>query len=189
MNDPSRTVGVIGAGSWGTALAAVLAKKGHRVSIWAREPEVVRDIQEVHENRTFLPDARLPRSLEASTRLQDVVADKEMVLSVVPSQFVASVFGSVAEALHPEVQVVSASKGIEVSTGKRMDEVLSGFLSPEQAHRLTFLSGPSFAKEVAEEQPTAATEQIASAGCAPSRRSISGFTPTRTCWAWSWGEP
>jgi glycerol-3-phosphate dehydrogenase (NAD(P)+) len=155
MNDPLRTVGVVGAGSWGTALAALLAKKGHRVSIWAREPEVVRDIQEIHENRTFLPGARLPRSLEASTRLQDVVAEKEMVLSVVPSQFVSSVFGGVAEALHAEVQVISASKGIEVSTGKRMDEVLSGFLTSEQAHRLTFLSGPSFAKEVAEEQPTA----------------------------------
>lgn len=166
MRGPGLSVGVVGAGSWGTALAAVLAKKGHRVSIWAREAEVVADIQEVHENRAFLPGARLPDSLEASTRLQDVVAGKEMVLSVVPSQFVSSVFGGVAEVLHPNVQVISASKGIEVSTGKRMDEVLSGFLTPDQAHRLTFLSGPSFAKEVAEEEPTAVVVASRSNGAA-----------------------
>jgi glycerol-3-phosphate dehydrogenase (NAD(P)+) len=166
MSAPLREVGVVGAGSWGTALAALLAKKGHRVSIWAREPEVVAGIQEARENRIFLPGVRLPDGLQASTEIREVVAEKEMVLSVVPSQFVSSVFGRVAEAIHPDVQVVSASKGIEVSTGRRMDEVLSGFLTPGQVHRLTFLSGPSFASEVANEQPTAVVVASRSSGAA-----------------------
>jgi len=155
VTERNLTVGVVGAGSWGTALAGVLAKKGHRVSIWAREPEVVSEIRDLGENRTFLPGVRLPEGLDASNDLQAVMAHKEMVVSVVPAQFVSSVFEAGSEALHPDAQVVSASKGIEVSTGRRMDEVLSRHLTPEQAHRLTFLSGPSFATEVSEEEPTA----------------------------------
>jgi len=150
-----RSVAVVGAGSWGTALARLLARKGHQVSLWAREPEVVRDILEHRENRTFLPGAGLPESLEASSDLVGVVRGKPMILSVVPSQFVASVFQEIAGELDPAVQIVSASKGIEVSTGRRMDEIFSELLTPEQAHRLTFLSGPSFATEVAVDAPTA----------------------------------
>jgi len=155
MNDPVLKVGVVGAGSWGTALARVLAKKGHQVSLWAREPEVVVEIQEFRENRTFLPGVELPGTLEASNDLPAVLAEKKMVVSVIPSQFVSTVLGGVADVLHPEAQVVSASKGIEVATGKRMDEVLTGILTAEQSHRLTFLSGPSFATEVGREAPTA----------------------------------
>jgi glycerol-3-phosphate dehydrogenase (NAD(P)+) len=155
MTTGLRSVAVVGAGSWGTALARLLAQKGHKVSLWAREPEVVREIREHRENRTFLPGANLPESLVASSDLVEVVRAKAMVLSVVPSQFVASVFQEVVGELHPGAQVVSASKGIEVSTGRRMDEIFSELLTPEQALRLTFLSGPSFATEVAQDAPTA----------------------------------
>ncbi|MGM0669854.1 MAG: NAD(P)H-dependent glycerol-3-phosphate dehydrogenase [Gemmatimonadota bacterium] len=148
-------VGVVGAGSWGTALARILAGRGHLVEIWAREPEVVQEIREYRENRTFLPGAILPESLSASTDLASVVADKALVVSVVPSQFVSQVMGAAAKFLQPGVQIVSASKGIEVATGRRMDEVLTGLLTPEQGHSLTFLSGPSFAREVSQEAPTA----------------------------------
>jgi glycerol-3-phosphate dehydrogenase (NAD(P)+) len=148
-------IGVIGAGSWGTALARVLAMKGHRVTLWAREAEVVEEIRLHRENRTFLPDIVLPENLVPSTDLSEAMTGKTMVVSVVPSQFVSSVFGEAAKELDPEAQVVSASKGIEVSTGKRMDEVLSELLTPVQAEKLTFLSGPSFAAEVARESPTA----------------------------------
>jgi len=150
-----RSVGVVGAGSWGTALARLLARKGHRVSLWAREPEVVQEIRKHRENRTFLPGVELPDTLEASSDLAEVVTAKPMVVSVVPSQFVGGVFREIAGRLDPEVHVVSASKGIEVTSGQRMDEVLSGLLTPEQTHRLTFLSGPSFATEVAANAPTA----------------------------------
>jgi glycerol-3-phosphate dehydrogenase (NAD(P)+) len=155
MSDGLLKVGVIGAGSWGTALARVLAVKGHRVSLWAREPEVVREIREFRENRTFLPGVPLPENLVANGDLSEVVAEKEILVSVVPSQFVSTVLGEAAEYFHPETQVISASKGIEVSTGRRMDEVLGDILTPAQVERLTFLSGPSFAAEVSREGPTA----------------------------------
>lgn len=155
MRDSFLDVAVVGAGSWGTALARVLAKKGHQVSLWAMEAEVVAEIREHRENRTFLPGVLLPENLQASNDLAQVVRGKGLVVSVVPSQFVSTVLGGAAADLHPEAQVLSASKGIEVSTGRRMDEVLSEILTPAQVHRLTFLSGPSFAKEVGHEQPTA----------------------------------
>lgn len=155
MTAQGRSIGVIGAGSWGTALARILARKGHRVTIWGREPEVVQDILEQRENRTFLPGVALPETLEATSNLSEAVAGKEILVSVVPAQFVSLVFRDIAGALAPDVQVISASKGIEVSTGRRMDEVLSGLLTPEQARLLTFLSGPSFATEVSREAPTA----------------------------------
>lgn len=155
MTDRRLDIGVIGAGSWGTALARVLAGKGHRVTLWAREAEVVEEIRLYHENRTFLPDVVLPEKLVPTADLSEAMTGKDMVVSVVPSQFVSSVFGEAADKLHPKAQVVSASKGIEVSTGKRMDEVLSGLLTPVQVEKLTFLSGPSFAAEVSRESPTA----------------------------------
>ncbi len=155
MTAHPRSLAVVGAGSWGTALANLLARKGYPVSLWVREPDVLADIVESHENRTFLPGIELPETLEASTDLPGVVRDKDMIVSVVPSQFVSEVFERIAGELRPDVHVVSASKGIEVSTGRRMDEVLSALLTPGQAYRLTFLSGPSFAAEVAREAPTA----------------------------------
>ena len=155
MIKESRSIGVVGAGSWGTALARLLALKGHDVALWAREAEVVAEIQTHGENRSFLPGVPLPGGLAASTDLLEVVAGREMLVSVVPSQFVSSVFSEVARDLAPEVQVISASTGIEVSTGRRMDEVFAELLTPEQAERLTFLSGPSFSAEVSADAPTA----------------------------------
>ncbi len=166
MSDPVRDVAVVGAGSWGTALARVLAVKGHRVALWAREPEVVEQVQRTQENGTFLPGASLPETLYATGDLPMALEAKEMVVSAIPSQFVSTVLGKVREALHPKVQIVSASKGIEVATGRRMDEVLTELLSPEQGHLLTFLSGPSFAAEVAREEPTAVVVASRSSGAA-----------------------
>ncbi len=155
MTSSVERVGVVGAGSWGTALARILAHGGRRVEIWAREGEVVEEINGYGENRTFLPGVELPPSLRANRALEEVVSGKEMVVSVVPSQFVSAVMGEVAPHLDPETQIVSASKGIEVSTGRRMDQVFADLLTPGQLQRLTFLSGPSFAAEVCREQPTA----------------------------------
>ncbi len=155
MTERVNSFAVVGAGSWGTALARILANKGNHVALWAREPEVVAEIKNTGENQSFLPGVQLPGSLEASSDLAEVVAGKGMVISVVPSQFVGQILGEVAKELVPDAQIVSASKGIEASTGRRMDEVLSALLTPEQAQLLTFLSGPSFAAEVSVEAPTA----------------------------------
>lgn len=173
MNAEVLKVGVVGAGSWGTALARILAGRGHDVELWAREPEVVQEIGQFRENRTFLPGAVLPENLKATGDLARVAADKSLVVSVVPSQFVSRVMGEAAPYLHSSAQVVSASKGIEVSTGRRMDEVLSGLLTPAQIHALTFLSGPSFATEVCQEAPTAVV--VASRSADAARRAQEAF--------------
>ena len=150
-----RRVAVIGAGSWGTALAALLAKKGCEVRLWAFEPEVAEEIQGLGENRTYLPDVKLPLNLECTADLETALSGAGVVLSVSPSQFVGSVMSEAAAYMEEDVLVVSASKGIETSTLRRMDEVLTGVLSPRQMAGFCALSGPSFAREVAEEAPTA----------------------------------
>ena len=150
-----RRVAVIGAGSWGTALAALLAKKGREVRLWAFEPEVAEEIQGLGENRTYLPDVKLPLNLECTADLETALSGAGVVLSVSPSQFVGSVMSEAVAYMEEDVLVVSASKGIETSTLRRMDEVLTGVLSPRQMAGFCALSGPSFAREVAEEAPTA----------------------------------
>lgn len=155
MTQPSMTIGVIGAGSWGTALADLLAKKGHDVCLWAREMEVVEQINSSKENQAFLPGVQLPDGLQATSSLTEAVSGRNLILSVVPSQFVSSVFANVREDLPADAHIVSASKGIEVTTGRRMDEVFAAVLPTPLQGSLTFLSGPSFAQEVAAETPTA----------------------------------
>ena len=148
-------VTVVGAGSWGTALAALLAKKGCDVRLWAYEPEVAEEIQGLGENRTYLPGVKLPLNLACTESLETALSDAGVVLSVSPSQFVGAVMREAAAHMRDDVLVVSASKGIETSTLRRMDEVLSSVLSSSQMEKFCALSGPSFAIEVAQEAPTA----------------------------------
>ena len=159
-------VGVVGAGSWGTALGALLAKKGHNVHLWALEPEVVDDIRRSRENKTYLPGIRLPQNLQATDDLDEALGGAELVISVSPSQFVGSVMADAAQYIREDAVIVSASKGIEISTLRRMDEVMRSVLTQAHLEGLCVLSGPSFAKEVAEETPTAvvvASTSVASA--------------------------
>jgi glycerol-3-phosphate dehydrogenase (NAD(P)+) len=146
---------VVGAGAWGTALAAVLAGAGKNVTLWSFEPDVVKQIQDGHENRTYLRGVPLPPSLRASGDLAQSVQDADFVVSVTPSQFVRSVMGGAAKSLAADAVVVSASKGIETSSLKRMDEVLEETLGADIRDRFAVLSGPSFAAEVARGEPTA----------------------------------
>jgi len=152
---PVRTVGVIGAGSFGTSLAALLADKGLAVTLWSHGEDSARAIREEHENKVYLPGIRLPDALEVSTDLGAVVAGKDMVLSVPPSHVVRELWGRAARFLAPESVVVSASKGIEVESGLVMSQVLEQVLPIPNRARLAFLSGPSFAREVAQHMPTA----------------------------------
>jgi glycerol-3-phosphate dehydrogenase (NAD(P)+) len=146
---------VIGAGSWGTALASVLTENGHEVVLWAREPEVVEQIESGRQNRRFLSGIRLPDGLRATSDLAAAVRDADVLVSVVPAQFVGGVLAEAAPSVRAGAQVVSATKGIETSSLRRMDEVILGALGAERMDGFTVLSGPSFALEVARHTPTA----------------------------------
>ena len=147
---------VIGGGSWGTALAKVLADKGERVVLWGRDPALVRTMRESHENARYLPGVRMPDSLEATNDMAEAVHGASLVLVVVPSHTLRENVNHLRVLGIPEgVPIVSATKGIENETLQLMSEVLEAEL-PRAYHRhLAYLSGPSFAKEVARGQPTA----------------------------------
>ncbi len=153
MSD-SLSVAVVGAGAWGTALAALLATKGHDVTIWSYEAEVAESINKRHVN-PYLIDVSLPEQLRAVAEVGAAVAGADVVLSASPSQFVRSIMGEAAEHLASEALIVSASKGIELGSLLRMDEVLTSVLPEEHMQRFCVLSGPSFAREVAKKLPTA----------------------------------
>jgi glycerol-3-phosphate dehydrogenase (NAD(P)+) len=144
---------VVGAGGWGTALAHLLHRNGHSVRLWSFDEDVARAIRETGENGIFLPGVALSPQIQVSGELEEVVSGAELVLSVSPSQFVGQVMERAAPYIDPGTLLVSASKGIEIATLRRMDEVL-GEIFPTQADRMVVLSGPSFASEVAEGQPT-----------------------------------
>lgn len=150
-------IGVIGAGAWGTALANLLANKGLDVTLWAFEKEVCADILEERENKVFLPGIPLSPNIRPSNDLDQAAADKEMLVFVVPSH----VFRSVAVRMvhHPteKTLIVSATKGIENKTHLTASGILRQLLPPRLHSRIAILSGPSFAKEVANNIPTAVT--------------------------------
>jgi glycerol-3-phosphate dehydrogenase (NAD(P)+) len=154
-------VAVVGAGSWGTALANLLARKGHDVRIWAYEREVVEGINERHENPLYLAGIALSPRLEATADLAHAVGDAATVVSVSPAQHVRRVMGSAAGALRGDARIVSASKGIEKGSLETMAQVLAEVLPPESARTSAYVSGPSFAAEVARELATARTGALA----------------------------
>ena len=160
-------VAVVGAGSWGTTLANLLCARGDTVTLWAYEPEVADEINRRHRNDLFLPDAPLEPALAATTDLAAAVRGAELVVSAAPSHAVRGVLAGAAGALSPGAAVVSASKGLEPGTHKRLTEVLAEVL-PRGA-RIAALSGPTFAREVYEQLPTAAVvaaEDAETARCA-----------------------
>ena len=148
---------VIGAGSWGTALANVLAKKGVDTILWSYEPEVAEGIARDHRNPIYLDQTDLDPRLRATASVEEAVQGASVIVSVSPSHTVRAVMSQVAPLLEDEVLIISASKGIEEKTLETMDEVLADVLPGTASNRMAFLSGPSFALEVANEQPTAVT--------------------------------
>lgn len=146
---------VIGAGSWGTALALLLQRNGHQVRLWSHNPTVVTEVEDTGENRSYLPGIRVPSEVGVVTEVGEALEGAQVVVSVTPSQFVGQVMEEAVPHIPSGALVVTASKGIEVQTLRRMDQVLAGLLPESFHHRLSVLSGPSFALEVAEERPTA----------------------------------
>lgn len=147
-------VGVIGAGSWGTALAHLLASRGYNVCIWAYEQEVVDAINDKHENTAFLPGIELPPNLSATRSLETACANKDMMVLVTPSHVTRQVIGEAAEFMPENVPIVSATKGIENQSLKLVNEILEDVLPIQYHPWLAYLSGPTFARELAQKMPT-----------------------------------
>jgi glycerol-3-phosphate dehydrogenase (NAD(P)+) len=144
------TVSIIGGGAFGTAMACVVARGGHEVLLWAREPEVVASINAERANPHFLADTRLPEGIRATADLAEAAGASELVLMAAPAQHVRTVAGAMKPALRRGAIVVGCSKGIERGSCALMPEVLADML-PEA--RIAILSGPSFAKEIAHDLP------------------------------------
>ena len=146
---------VVGGGSWGTALARLLAAKERDVRLWVRDPALAAAIEARRENPRYLPGARLDARIRATTDLRGALAGAALIVSAVPSHVVRSVMAEAAAHVGGGAIFVSASKGIEEGSLKRMTEVLEEVLG--RSHGLSVLSGPSFAAEVARGLPTAVT--------------------------------
>lgn len=142
-------VGIIGGGSWGTAIAQLLSSNRLSVDIWVYEEELVESINRLHENTLYLPSIKLNEDIKASNDIEYVIRDKQLIVFVTPSHHTKRIADSVHSILPEGVPIVCASKGIENDTLMTMDEVLH-YVLPGRYHRfLAYLSGPTFAREVA----------------------------------------
>jgi glycerol-3-phosphate dehydrogenase (NAD(P)+) len=150
-----KKIATIGAGNWGTALAATLARLGHAVTLWAYEAEVVESVRARHENELFMPGVKLPENLGASGDLEEALAGAEIVLTVMPSHVCWTIYQQMLPHLKPRMIFVSATKGLDTARLLRMSEIICTVVGEEFPPRLAVLSGPSFAKEVMRGDPTA----------------------------------
>ncbi len=147
-------IGVIGAGSWGTALANLLATNGNETLLWCYEPELVAGMKENRINHLFLPDIKLHPSLDFTGDLGDAVNNAEILLLVTPTQVLRSLLASIADKISNNTVIVSASKGIELDTLCTISQICTKTLGETLLQRFVALSGPTFAKEVAEGLPS-----------------------------------
>jgi glycerol-3-phosphate dehydrogenase (NAD(P)+) len=150
----SINITVVGAGAWGTALSMHAAKLGHNVRLWAFEPDVVDAINTNHENTPYLPGVRLHDSLRASNNLEETIEGSDMIILATPSQHLRKISRQAADFVGEKTKVVVASKGIEESSLELLSTVLEETLPEVDPKRTAFLSGPSFAREVASGLPT-----------------------------------
>ena len=146
-----KKVGVIGAGSWGTALAITLSGKGHQVKIWDVNPEHLQELASNRENVRYLPDIKFNDNLQIADTIEDAITGVDMVLFSAPAQFFRSALDNAMPYLKPEMILVNVAKGIEQKTLKRMSEIAAEKL-PDAKY--VVLSGPSHAEEVGRQMPT-----------------------------------
>ncbi|MBM7633543.1 NAD(P)H-dependent glycerol-3-phosphate dehydrogenase [Geomicrobium sediminis] len=153
----SQNVTVLGAGSWGTALAMVLADNGHRVKLWARRNEQVDEINHKHTNNKYLPSVTLPKNLEATTSFEEAIEHGDALLISVPTSAMRETVASLVNINKSFPYVIHASKGIEPDSLLRVSEVMLDAGIDQVTNGIVCLSGPSHAEEVAKRQPTTVT--------------------------------
>ena len=137
-------VAVLGGGSWGTTVAS-LTTRNAPVTLWARNPDTVEEINRAHTNETYLPGAQLPNALRATNDIADAVSHADLVVMGIPSQNFRSVLEEVSKHLRPWVPVISLTKGLELATSKRMTEIINEVV-PD--HPVGVLTGPNLAREI-----------------------------------------
>ncbi|MFC3396879.1 NAD(P)H-dependent glycerol-3-phosphate dehydrogenase [Brenneria rubrifaciens] len=153
MNAPDASMTVVGAGSYGTALAITLARNGHRVVLWGHEPKHIQALQAERCNQAFLPDVPFPDTLELETDLARALAASRNVLVVVPSHVFGDMLSQIKPHLRADARIVWATKGLEAETGRLLQDVAREALGEQIP--LAVVSGPTFAKELAAGLPTA----------------------------------
>jgi glycerol-3-phosphate dehydrogenase (NAD(P)+) len=152
-----KKIAILGAGSWGTALAIVLtrSREPHRICLWVHEAELAESLRRERVNRVYLPGHKLANQIEITHDLPESLADAAMVVGAMPSAFARGVYTAARPCWQPDTTLVSATKGLEPGTHLRMSQVISDVLGEGTALRTAVLSGPSFAVEVARGEPTA----------------------------------
>ena len=155
-------IAIIGAGSWGTALGIVAGRAGHGVRLWSRNAEVVESINERRVNSVYLDGHEIPPGVEAVSEMNMALEGADVVLLAAPSHVTRELLERMLPALRREMIFVSATKGIEIETGRRISEVVRDVIGEQFEPRFVCLSGPSFAQEVAAGHPTAVVAASAS---------------------------
>jgi glycerol-3-phosphate dehydrogenase (NAD(P)+) len=150
-----KNLAIIGGGSWGTALAVVLAPRFERLRLWVYEKDLARRMSASRENDVYLPGFQLPGHVEVHNELQSALERADVVLGVMPSHLARPLYGRMAPHLTPSMHLVSATKGLEAGTLLRVSEVMRQVLDPYFPPRVAVISGPTFAREVARGDPTA----------------------------------
>jgi glycerol-3-phosphate dehydrogenase (NAD(P)+) len=151
----SEDIAVIGAGSYGTCLAMLFGRAGHRVSLWARNDDTAHAMEAARTNQAYLPGYQLPDTVHVTSDLETAVRAKRFVVGVTPSHGVREVLGKAAGSMDPDTIVINASKGLEDKTLYTIDRVYGEIFPARIAQRATYLSGPTFAAEIAAGMPAA----------------------------------
>lgn len=152
-----KKVSILGAGSWGTALAKVLAENGHNILMWNLHEEVAEEINSNHTNKNYLPNVQLPNNIHATTNLEEAVAFAGILVIVIPTQAIRQLASQLDQLINDSKLIIHASKGLEQGTHKRISTVISEEISAEKRQAIVALSGPSHAEEVAVHDLTSIT--------------------------------
>src|SRR5574338_657783 len=148
-------IAVVGAGSYGSCLAMLFGRAGHRVSLWARNAETATAMEASREAQAYLPGHKLPDTVKVTADLEAAVKGKRFIVGVTPSHGIRDVLGRAAQWFDPDAIVINASKGLEESTLMTIDRVYAEIFPARIAERATYLSGPTFASEIAAGLPAA----------------------------------
>lgn len=148
-------VAVLGAGSWGTALARLLGEKGYTTTLWARRSDLAESLAILRENEAYLPGFVLPETVAPTADIERALDGAELVVTLIPTHGLRSTFSRIVPYLPPGAPIVSGTKGIEHQTLELVSQIYEDIVPAEEHYRLTYLSGPSFAREVASRFPTA----------------------------------